>query len=120
MVRRIAISFLILTTSITLFAQTPSSYDSLKSRIMMLEADVNEINFNLEQSQRKFQSGILIATLGYTTTIAGGLMLGRENDEVGQALLVAGGITGVIGTYKMVNAFRFLTGRKKGKPKTNY
>ncbi len=87
---------------------------------MKLEAGVNEINLNLEQSQRKFQSGILIATLGYTTTIAGGLMLGRENDEAGQALLVAGGITGVIGTYKMVDAFRFLTGRKKKKPKPNY
>ncbi|WP_424963472.1 hypothetical protein [Ekhidna sp.] len=120
MVYRITISFLIFITSTTLFAQTPSSYDSLKNRIMKLEAGVNEINLNLEQSQRKFQSGILIATLGYTTTIAGGLMLGRENDEAGQALLVAGGITGVIGTYKMVDAFRFLTGRKKKKPKPNY
>ena len=75
MVRRIAITFSSLIFSFTLFAQSPTPYDSLKSRIIALEAGVEEINLNLEQSQKKFQSGILIATLGYTTTIAGGLML---------------------------------------------
>jgi len=120
MVRRIAITLLSFTFSFLLFAQPPSSYDSLKRRIIALESGVNEINLNLEQSQKKFQSGILIATIGYTTTIAGGLMLGRKYDETGQALLVAGGVTGVIGTYKMVDAFRFLTGNKKKKPKPTY
>lgn len=100
------------------FAQQ-TSYDSLKQQIIELETNVTEINLNLDKAQSKFQSGILIATLGYTTTIAGGLMLGRTNDEAGQALLIAGGATGVFGTYKMVDAFRFLTGSKKRKKKRN-
>ncbi|MEO1254364.1 MAG: hypothetical protein AAFY41_05700 [Bacteroidota bacterium] len=82
---------------------------------MALDKKVEDINLNLATSQKKFRSGILIATIGYTTTIAGGLMLGRTNDETGQALLIAGGATGVIGTYKMVDAFKYLTGRKKKK-----
>ncbi|MEQ9165369.1 MAG: hypothetical protein RLO12_03865 [Fulvivirga sp.] len=35
-------------------------------------------------------------------------MLGRENDELGQGLLVAGGVTGGIGTYMLVDAFKYL------------
>jgi len=117
MVRRAIVLSLFISLSFSVFSQTSSSYDSLKSSILKLENDVNAINLNLEQSQKKFQSGILIATLGYTTTIAGGMMLGRTNDEAGQALLIAGGATGIIGTYKMVDAFRYLTGRKKKRKK---
>ncbi len=82
--------------------------DSLKNEIMKIQADVENINLNLEKSRAKFQRGILVATIGYTVTIAGGLMLGRENDNVGQALLIAGGVTGITGTYMMVDAFKFL------------
>ena len=63
---------------------------------------------NLEKSKAKFQRGILVATIGYTLTIAGGLMLGRENDELGQVLLVTGGVTGITGTVLLVDAFKFL------------
>ncbi len=69
---------------------------------------------SLEQSKAKFQRGILVATIGYTVTIIGGLMLGRENDEAGQVLLVAGGVTGITGTYMMVDAFKYL-GRSRRK-----
>lgn len=82
--------------------------DSLKREILELRADVDHINLNLERSRSKFKTGILIATIGYTVTIAGGLMLGRENDELGQVLLITGGVTGITGTYMMVDAFKFL------------
>ncbi|UII28278.1 hypothetical protein LVD15_07585 [Fulvivirga maritima] len=89
-------------------AKAQNNYDSLKSQVLALQMDVENIHLNLEKSKSKFQKGILVATLGYTVTIAGGLMLGRENDDLGQGLLVAGGVTGVIGTYMLVDAFKFL------------
>ena len=95
-----------------IFAQVSDPVDSLKTEILKLQADVQNINLNLERSRTKFQKGILVATIGYTVTIAGGLMLGRENDDLGQVLLISGGITGITGTYMMVDAFKFL-GRKR-------
>ncbi|QSE97981.1 hypothetical protein [Fulvivirga lutea] len=88
-------------------AQSPN-YDSLKQEILSIRTDVDHIVLNLETAKSKFQRGIFVATLGYSITIAGGLMLGRENDELGQALLVAGGATGGIGTYMLVDAFKYL------------
>lgn len=96
------------------YAQQPS-YDSLKKAIIELDGRVDQVELNLETSQKKFKTGIIIATIGYTTTITGGMMLGRENDKLGQGLLIAGGATGLFGTYKMVDAFRFLTGKRKKK-----
>jgi len=103
-----------------LSAQT-GSIDSLKAEILELDQKVQTIELNIETAQKKFRNGILIATIGYSVTIAGGLMLGRENDDLGQVLLVAGGITGITGTYKMVDAFRFLSGdkRKKGRSRSS-
>jgi hypothetical protein len=100
----------------SLSAQT-GSIDSLRQEVLKLDQKVNQMELNIELSQKKFRNGILIATIGYSVTIAGGLMLGRENDELGQVLLVAGGATGIFGTYKMVDAFRFLSGDKKKKKK---
>lgn len=87
--------------------------DSLKREILLLREDVNQIQVNLETSKIKFKQGIAVATLGYSVTIAGGLMLGRKNDELGKILLVAGGVTGITGTILMVDAFRFLSPKKK-------
>ena len=56
-----------------------------------------------------------MATLGYTVTIARGLMLGRDNDELGQVLLVTGGVTGGIGTYMLVDAFKYLGRTRRSK-----
>ncbi|MEM9857260.1 MAG: hypothetical protein AAF843_07880 [Bacteroidota bacterium] len=89
-------------------AQAQGNLDSLKLEILSIKADVDNINLNLEKSKSKFQKGIFVATLGYSITIAGGLMLGRDNDELGQVLLVTGGVTGGIGTYMLVDAFKFL------------
>lgn len=94
--------------------QDTPDLDSLRAEIVSLHADVEEINLNLEKSKSKFQRGILVATIGYTVTIAGGLMLGRENDDLGQVLLIAGGVTGITGTFMMVDAFKFL-GRTRRK-----
>ncbi|MEM6735547.1 MAG: hypothetical protein AAGC64_13120 [Bacteroidota bacterium] len=117
MVYRLILLFLL----VLLFNHAPaqtSSYDSLRQAIIRLDVRVNQVELNLKNSQKKFKSGILVATIGYSITIAGGLMLGRENDRLGQVLLVTGGATGIVGTYKMVDAFRFLTGdHKKNIPK---
>ena len=94
--------------SINSFSQNPAELDSLKREILEMQADIEHINLNLEKSKAKFQRGILVATLGYTLTIAGGLMLGRENDELGQVLLITGGVTGITGTVLLVDAFKFL------------
>ena len=87
---------------------SPADLDSLKREILQLRTDVNQIQLNIETSQKKFKKGILVATIGYTVTIAGGLMLGRKYDDVGKVLLVTGGVTGITGTFMMVDAFKFL------------
>ncbi len=112
------VSTLLLSLSFSSLAQT-QSYDSLVKQLTALETEVDEIQLNLETSKNKFKTSILIASLGYATTIAGGLMLGRKNDELGQGLLVVGGVTGTIGTYKMVDAFQYLTGKKRKRRKEN-
>ena len=94
-------------------AASSQSIDSLMKKLDQLELKTNEIDLRMEQTQKQFQSGILVSTLGYSITIAGGLMLGRENDQLGQVLLVAGGVTGVTGPYILVDSFRLLSGRRK-------
>ena len=115
MVHRLIAVVILALLSELVHAQNTPSYDSLKEAIINLDSRVSEVELNLETSQKKFRSGILIATLGYTTTITGGLMLGRSNDQLGQGLLIVGGATGILGTYKMVDAFRFLTGNRRKK-----
>jgi hypothetical protein len=98
------------------FAQTEmKDVEELKKEILLLRADVDNIQINLTQSEKKFKRGIAVATVGYTMVIAGGLMLGRQNDELGKGLLVAGGVTGITGTIMMVDAFKYLgrAGKKK-------
>jgi len=82
--------------------------EQLKKEVLLLQSDVENIQINLNQSQNKFKRGIALATLGYTVTIAGGLMLGRKNDDLGKGLLIAGGATGITGTIMMVDAFKYL------------
>ena len=83
-------------------------YEELKAKVLELRTDVDNIQLNVSQSEKRFKRGIAVATIGYSVTIAGGLMLGRKNDELGKALLIAGGVTGVTGTILMVDAFKFL------------
>ena len=85
--------FLIITLSpLIAFSQDlpVSDVDSLKREILLLRADVDQIQLNLATSQKKFKTGIIIATIGYSVTIAGGLMLGRKYDDLGKVLLVTG------------------------------
>lgn len=98
------------------YAQTETKdVEELKKEILLLRADVDNIQLNLSQSERKFKRGIAVATVGYTMVIAGGLMLGREKDDLGKGLLIAGGVTGITGTIMMVDAFKYLgrAGKKK-------
>lgn len=99
------------------YAQTElQDVEQLKKEILLLRADVENIQVNLVQSQNKFKRGIGVATIGYTVTIIGGLMLGRENDDLGKVLLISGGVTGITGTIMMVDAFKYLgrAGKKSG------
>lgn len=93
----------------------PSDIEELKKEIIQLRSEVENIQINLVEGERKFKQGILVATIGYSVTIAGGLMLGRKNDDLGKVLLVAGGASGITGTAMMFNAFRYLG--KAGKQK---
>jgi hypothetical protein len=95
--------------------QSPTDVDDLKKQVLSLQRDVDNIQLNLATSQKKFKRGILVATIGYSLTIAGGLMLGRENDKTGQVLLIAGGATGAVGTVLLVDSFKYLgrAGKKR-------
>ena len=89
-------------------AQTVDGVDSLKAEILKVRNDLQLVKLNLAESERKFKRGILVATVGYTVTVTGGLMLGRKQDELGKVLLVAGGATGVVGTVLMLDSFKYL------------
>lgn len=95
--------------------QEDQSLDSLRKEILSLRNDVDHIQLNLAKGEKKFKRGILVATIGYSITITGGLMLGRKQDDLGKALLVAGGATGIVGTVLMVDSFKYLgrAGKKK-------
>jgi hypothetical protein len=112
-------SFLIFIATIV-WAQEKNlpTLESLHQQVLQLQADVNNIQINVNQSEKKFKRGIAVATIGYSVTIAGGLMLGRKNDELGKILLVGGGATGITGTILMVDAFKYLgrIGKKEIKP----
>lgn len=94
-------------------AQQPDDVEELKKEILLLKADVQTVQLNLVKSERKFKRGMFVATIGYSVTIAGGLMLGRKNDDLGKVLLVGGGATGITGTAMMLNAFNYV-GRAGG------
>jgi len=98
---------------ISTYAQeNPSSQqanvENLKKEVLLLREDVDNIQLNLAKAENKFKRGIAMATLGYSVTIAGGLMLGRKNDDLGKALLISGGVVGITGTILMVDAFKYL------------
>lgn len=103
---------------LTIFATTTLSgqnLDSLKREILAIKQETQDINLRINNADKQFRAGILVSTLGYSITIAGGLMLGRSNDQLGQALLVTGGITGATGTYIMVDSYRVLSGKRRKK-----
>ncbi len=89
-------------------AQQQADLDSLKQEILALRADVQAIKLDMAIGGKKFKRGILVATIGYSVTIAGGLMLDRKHDDVGKVLLVTGGATGIIGTVMMLDSFKYL------------
>jgi hypothetical protein len=110
------ICLLLVILNSTVYAQTVPTEDSLRQQVLQLQQDMDRVKLNLGNAQAKFQKGIALATIGYTVTIAGGLMLGRSNDKLGQGLLIAGGATGVTGTFMLVDSFKYL-GRASGKEK---
>lgn len=99
---------LLMLPGISLFGQQQTDLTELKQEILLLNQNVETIQLNLGKAENKFKRGIGLATLGYSVTIAGGLMLGRKNDDLGKVLLVSGGVMGITGTILMVDAFKFL------------
>jgi 3-keto-L-gulonate-6-phosphate decarboxylase len=108
---------MIMISMVSFSQNAPADLEELKKQILALNQNVDQIQLNLSTAEKKFKRGILIATLGYTMTITGGMMLGRENDKVGQGLLIAGGATGAVGTVLMLDSFKYLgrAGRKNNK-----
>jgi hypothetical protein len=114
----ILISLMALISIVAVSQQTPpADLEDLRKQILALNQNVDNIQLNLSTSEKKFKRGILVATLGYTLTITGGMMLGRENDKLGQGLLIAGGATGAVGTVLMLDSFKYLgrAGRRNNK-----
>lgn len=99
---------ILLLPCITLLGQQQTDLTEMKKEILLLNKNVETIQLNLGKAENKFKRGIGLATLGYSVTIAGGLMLGRKNDDLGKVLLVSGGVMGITGTILMVDAFKFL------------
>lgn len=114
MIKFLSIVWVVILAGTTSQAQTLIPEDSLRQQVLRLQQDMDRVKVNLGQAQAKFQKGIALATIGYTVTIAGGLMLGRDNDKLGQGLLIAGGATGITGTFLLVDSFKYL-GRASGK-----
>ena len=88
--KQVFVILLTISTSVS-FAQQQADLDSLKQEILSLKTEVRNLELDMATSEKKFKRGILIATIGYSVTIAGGLMLGRKYDDLGKVLLVTGG-----------------------------
>jgi len=106
--KKVFLLFLISTPLLTFAQQDTLGVEQLKKEVLLLQQEVQQIQINLGESQNKFKRGIIVATIGYSVTIAGGLMLGRKNDDLGKVLLVSGGITGITGTFMMADSFKYL------------
>jgi len=89
--------------------------DSLKQAVITLQHEVDNINLNLQRSKKQMRIGVLVATIGYTVTIIGGLTL-SNNSNVGNALLITGGAVGITGTVLMVDSFKYFGRRSDAGP----
>jgi hypothetical protein len=105
---RFVLSLLLVIPFFSNAQQTPASVEDLKQQVLALNERMDQVQLNLATSEKKFKRGILVATIGYSLTITGGLMLGRSNDQLGQVLLVTGGATGAVGTVLMIDSFKYL------------
>ncbi|MCX2746114.1 hypothetical protein OO013_19705 [Mangrovivirga sp. M17] len=107
--------FFIFLLNHSLYAQGPVSIDTTgtEAKIQMMEERLSYLEDNLSKMDKQFKTGAVMAAAGYTVTIIGGLMLGRENDDLGQGLLIAGGTIGLGGTIVLVDAFKYLGRSKK-------
>ncbi|MEM8893121.1 MAG: hypothetical protein AAGC88_01005 [Bacteroidota bacterium] len=111
--KRLSLIVFILVVAVSAVKAQTADLDSLRRAIVELDLRTQAIQMNIDNGQKQFKTGIIVSTIGYSVTIAGGLMLGRDNDELGQALLIAGGATGLTGTFLMADAFAVLAGKKK-------
>jgi len=91
--------------------------DSLQQQVADLHLRLNHVQDNLGKASNKMKYGILVASIGYSVTIAGGQLLGGKNGELGEALLYTGGGIGLAGTVLLFDAFRFMKKASK-RPKS--
>ncbi len=89
--------------------------DSLNYRVQALEINQKHVQLNLGKAEKQFKKGILVSTIGYSVTIAGGLLLGGKNDDLGTGMLITGGAIGVGGTFILVDSFKYLGRASKRK-----
>lgn len=89
--------------------QQPShDYDSLKQALLRLDMEVSHVQNNLSMAEKRFKQGVLLSTIGYSVVIAGGLLLGGDNNDLGRGLLIGGGAMGVAGTFLLVDSFKYI------------
>lgn len=119
MAQRIIFFLFILFSAKLSIAQENIQYnlDSLKREFLSLKTEVETIDLQLNQSKKKLKAGILVSTLGYTTTIIGGQLLGGPDNELGEVLLFVGGGIGIGGTYLIFDGFNNLGNKKKRRSK---
>ena len=86
----------------------PHLTDSLQQQIGAVDLRLDHVQHNLGKASQKMKYGILVASLGYSVTIAGGQMLGGKNNNLGEALLYTGGGIGLAGTFLLFDSFRFM------------
>lgn len=92
---------------------TEINIDSLRQEVFQMKSDIQLIQLNLNKAKKRFNAGIIVATIGYSVTIAGGLILG-ENADLGNTLLWTGGAIGVGGTFLLMQGFKLIG--NAGKP----
>lgn len=111
MVSRIFFLIFFLFTSLVSFGQQSpyeGDIEDLKKEILSLKSQQQNTLQYMDKYRKRFNLGLIMATIGYTTVVAGGQLLGGSNDDLGSAMLYVGGALGITGTVIMIDAGKFM------------
>jgi hypothetical protein len=105
---------LIILFSLTGYSQT-NNLDSLKQRILMLEANQESIQFNLTKAHNRYRTGLMITITGIAMTWAGAAagLSGADGNSAG--LLTLGSIVSTVGSVILIDSHKFIgrAGKRK-------
>lgn len=105
--------FLLITLFTPLFSHAQQSpyqgeVEDLKKEILSLKSQQEVTLQYLDKYRKRFNFGLIMATIGYTTVVAGGQLLGGSNDDLGRGMLYVGGALGIAGTVVLIDAGKFM------------